>query len=129
MSEKSSAILPLPLVPVEVYDGIPTGIALEVMRNLYGLHAATAAAWCAIEARSDGIDDQYRFWFGLFCELRKTSPVFSLLPHPIVKIDRSMVEGDYAQKDDTIHDNLNRFFCSQNLRHLIVRQIRSIVGN
>ncbi|MCM2457996.1 hypothetical protein HGO37_21625 [Rhizobium sp. CG4] len=129
MSEKSSAMPPLPFAPVEVYDGIPIATALEVMRDLYGLHAATAAAWCAIEARSDGIDDHYRFWFGLFCELRKTSPVFSLLPPPIVEIDRSMVEGDYAQKDETIRDNLNRLFCSQNLRHLIVRQIRSIVGN
>jgi hypothetical protein len=129
MSEKSSAMLPLPLVPTEVYDGIPTGIALEVMRDLYGLHAATAAAWCAIEARSDGIDDQYRFWFGLFCELRKTSPVFSLLPPPIVKIDRSMVEGDYAQKDETIRDTINRLFCSQNLRHLIIREIRLMVKN
>jgi hypothetical protein len=129
MSEKSSAMPSLPFAPVEVYDGIPTAIALEVMRDLYGLHAATAAAWCAIEARGDGIDDQYSFWFGLFCELRKASPVFSLLPPPIVKIDRSMSEGDYSQVDETIRCDLNRLLCSQNLRHLIVRQIRSIIGN
>jgi hypothetical protein len=129
MSEKSSAMPPLPFAPVEMYDGIPAAIALEVMRDLYGLHAATAAAWCAIEARSDGIDHQYRFWFGLFCVLRKSSPVFSLLPPPIVKIDRSMPEGDYSQIDETSRCNLNRLFCSQNLSQLIIREIRLMVKN
>lgn len=129
MSEKSSAMPPLPFAPVEMYDGIPAAIALDVMRDLYGLHAATAAAWCAIEARSDGIDDHYRFWFGLFCVLRKTSPVFSLRPLPIMKIDRSMPEADYSQIDETIRCNLNRLFCSQNLGQLIIREIRLMVKN
>ncbi|WP_332304887.1 hypothetical protein [Rhizobium sp. GR12] len=129
MSEQSSAIPVLPFAPVEVCEGIHSAIAFEVMRDLYGLHAATVAAWCAIEARGDGGDDHYRFWFGLFCELRKASPVFSLLPPPSVKIDRDMSEGDHFPQDENLRDDLDSLLCSQNLRNSIIRRIGLIIAN
>lgn len=66
MSELSAALPSLPFSPVEVCDGIHAAVAFEVIRDLYGLQAATIAAWCAIEARTQGDEVRYRFWFGVF---------------------------------------------------------------
>ncbi|MFK3781503.1 hypothetical protein [Agrobacterium sp. NPDC089420] len=121
MSEKPSVNPSLSFVPVEACDGVSAATAFEVMRDLYGLHAATAAAWSAIEARRDGDDDRYRFWFGLFCNLRKASPVFSLLP--------------FATPGDTFHiaanstGRLEALLRSRDVGNVIIHQIRSIVKN
>lgn len=36
------------------------------VRSLYGRHAKTAAAWCAICARADGRSGDFSFWVGVF---------------------------------------------------------------
>ncbi|MBY5653334.1 hypothetical protein HFO45_34845 [Rhizobium leguminosarum] len=35
-------------------------------RSLYGQHAKTAAAWCALCARYDGRSGDFTFWVGVF---------------------------------------------------------------
>ena len=45
--------------------------ATEAAIALYGPSAATAAAWCALCARSDGREADYRFWLAVFVQLRK----------------------------------------------------------
>jgi len=39
--------------------------------SLYGQHAKTAAAWCAISARSDGRSGDFKFWVRVFQQLGK----------------------------------------------------------
>ncbi|CVI63145.1 hypothetical protein CFBP4996_27375 (plasmid) [Agrobacterium leguminum] len=129
MSEKSSAISSLPFTPVETWGGIHVAVAFEVLRDLYGLHAATLAAWCAIEARGDGDDDRYRFWFGLFCDLRKASPVYSLLLPPTFKINSDKSGDRSVVADLHTHADLNTLLNSRDVVNTIIRQVRSIVGN
>ena len=40
----------------------------------YGSKAATHAAECALAARSDGRDEDYRFWTAVFHHLRDSNP-------------------------------------------------------
>lgn len=44
-------------------------LAVEAAIALYGPSAATAAAWCAALAQSDGRESDYRFWLGVFKRL------------------------------------------------------------
>ena len=41
----------------------------EAARELYGSHATTAAAWCALTAHFDGRNEDYRFWCAVFSRL------------------------------------------------------------
>ncbi|WP_292442261.1 hypothetical protein, partial [Mesorhizobium sp.] len=45
--------------------------ASEAAIALYGSSAATAAAWCAVSARCDGREADYRFWLAVFAQLRQ----------------------------------------------------------
>ncbi|MGF6175727.1 hypothetical protein [Ensifer sp. 4252] len=38
--------------------------------DLYGPQAATAAAYCALDAWTEARNDDYQFWFGVFSTLR-----------------------------------------------------------
>ena len=40
--------------------------AAAALAELYGQHAAMAAAQCALEARGDGRGDDFRFWVAVF---------------------------------------------------------------
>lgn len=128
MSEHSFAMPSLPFVRVETCDGIHAAVAFEVMRDHYGVYAATAAAWCAIEARGDGKDDHYRFWFGLFCDLRKASPVFSLQVPPAFKIPGIFERGEISPEENSC-DGLPDLLKSPNIGSTIIREIRSILKN
>lgn len=46
--------------------------AIQTAVELYGSDAATAVAWCALEARFAGREADYRFWYGVFKELDAT---------------------------------------------------------
>ncbi|MGI8397621.1 hypothetical protein ACRYWZ_14675 [Agrobacterium deltaense] len=129
MSELSAALPSLPFSPVEVCDGIHAAVAFEVLRDLYGLQAATIAAWCAIEARSQGDDVRYRFWFGVFCDLRKASPVFSLMLPSASKIGPSLSEDDDSQAAEKTRGDLDRLLGSRDIGISIIREIRSIIEN
>lgn len=129
MSELSAALPSLPFSPVEVCDGIHAAVAFEVLRDLYGLQAATIAAWCAIEARTQGDDVRYRFWFGVFCDLRKASPVFSLMLPSASKIGLSLSKDDDFQTAENTRGDLDRLLGSQDIGVSIIREIRSIIEN
>ncbi|WP_292668562.1 hypothetical protein [Mesorhizobium sp.] len=45
--------------------------ATEAAIALYGSSATTAAAWCAVSARCDGREADYRFWLAVFAQLRQ----------------------------------------------------------
>ncbi|MBG0511123.1 hypothetical protein I3J13_20285 [Agrobacterium sp. MOPV5] len=129
MSEQTAALPSLPFSPVEVCDGIHAAVAFEMLRDLYGLQAATIAAWCAIEARTQGDDVRYRFWFGLFCDLRKASPVFSLLLPAPLKTGPAVSEDENFLTGDNMRGNIDRLLGSQNIGNIIIREIRSIIKN
>ncbi|MEI9411891.1 hypothetical protein [Mesorhizobium salmacidum] len=42
---------------------------VEATIELYGPDAATAAAWCALTAKFDGREEDYRFWYTVFSKL------------------------------------------------------------
>ncbi len=44
--------------------------ARQAAITLYGTQAAVAAAWCALAARFDGREADYRFWLAIHIELR-----------------------------------------------------------
>ncbi|PDS63695.1 hypothetical protein CO653_20545 [Rhizobium anhuiense] len=65
----------------EIFEGFSAGCAVATpdfwsdvdfgdistaVRLLYGRHAKTAAAWCAICARSDGRSGDFKFWVRVF---------------------------------------------------------------
>ncbi|MCT7375469.1 hypothetical protein [Chelativorans salis] len=43
---------------------------VEWARAIYGADAPTAVAYCALEARAEGNQEEYGFWFGIFNRLR-----------------------------------------------------------
>ncbi|NDK52802.1 hypothetical protein [Rhizobium laguerreae] len=43
--------------------------AAEAAVELFGVEAATAVAYCALQARSDERKEDYKFWFETFCRL------------------------------------------------------------
>lgn len=49
--------------------------AVTAAIDLYGPQAATAAAYCALDAWTEARSDDYKFWFGVFSTLkdRKTT--------------------------------------------------------
>lgn len=128
MSEKSCAISPVPFVPVEIWDGLHVAVAVEVLIELYGLQAATLAAWCAIEARSDFDNDRYRFWFSVFCHLRKASPVYPLIIPPAFENNRLMPDERQAIPASR-HNDITALLGSKNLGDSIIRIVRSIMKN
>ncbi|QXC52999.1 hypothetical protein KHC17_28250 (plasmid) [Agrobacterium salinitolerans] len=129
MSEPSAVLPSLPFAPVDVCDGIHAAVAFEVLRDQYALQAATVAAWCAIEARTQGDEVRYRFWFGVFCELRKASPVFSLvLPTNLKSEPLLSGETDLLSADGRSGD-ADRLLHSTDIESSIIQKIRSIVGN
>ncbi|WP_114836047.1 hypothetical protein U0027_24420 (plasmid) [Agrobacterium tumefaciens] len=129
MSEQSAALPSLPSAPVDVCDGIHAAVAFEVLRDQYSLQAATIAAWCAIDARTQGDEVRYRFWFGVFCDLRKASPVFSLLlpttskPGPLLAGETDLLSANGRR------GNVDRLLQSKDIGNSIIRQIRSIIEN
>ncbi|WP_210270411.1 hypothetical protein [Ensifer oleiphilus] len=44
--------------------------AVTAAIDLYGPQAATAAAYCALDAWTEARSDDYKFWFGVFSKLR-----------------------------------------------------------
>ncbi|MDW6023309.1 hypothetical protein SAZ10_16245 [Mesorhizobium sp. BAC0120] len=54
---------------VAVWDGVDPEWVAEAALAVYGPSAATAAAWCAVTARCDGREADYRFWFRVFARL------------------------------------------------------------
>lgn len=129
MSEQSAALPSLPFAPVDVCDGIHAAVAFEVLRDLYGLQAATIAAWCAIEARTQGDDVRYRFWFSVFCDLRKASPVFSLLLPTTSKSGPSLPGETDLPSADGRRGDVDRLLHSNDIGSFIIREIRSIIEN
>ncbi|WMW59020.1 hypothetical protein RE411_24835 (plasmid) [Agrobacterium pusense] len=129
MSEQSAALPSLPFAPVDVCDGIHAAVAFEVLRDQYSLQAATIAAWCAIDARSQGDEARYRFWFGVFCDLRKASPVFSLLPPTASKLQPFFPEGTDLLSARGRSGDVDRLLHSKDIGSAIIRQIRSIIEN
>lgn len=129
MSEQSAALPSLPFAPVDVCDGIHAAVAFEVLRDQYSLQAATIAAWCAIDARTQGDEARYRFWFGVFCELRKALPVFSLMsptaskPGPFLPEETDLLSANGRRGD------VDRLLQSNNIGNSIIRRIRSIIEN
>ncbi len=55
---------------VTLWSGLDPERAIEALTSLYGPEASVAAAWCALGARSDGRQKDYRFWFDVFLRLR-----------------------------------------------------------
>ncbi|NSZ61159.1 hypothetical protein FY133_24335 (plasmid) [Agrobacterium tumefaciens] len=129
MSELSAALPSLPFSPVEVCDGIHAAVAFEVIRDLYGLQAATIAAWCAIEARTQGDEVRYRFWFGVFCDLRKDSPVFSLMLPTALKSGPPLPGETDLPSADGRRGDVDRLLHSNDIGSFIIREIRSIIEN
>ncbi|UWU25935.1 hypothetical protein QA648_32260 (plasmid) [Rhizobium sp. CB3171] len=43
--------------------------AAEAAVELFGAKAATAVAYCALQARTDQRNEDYKFWFETFCRL------------------------------------------------------------
>lgn len=54
------------------WHGTATKTAVDAALELFGSGAAAAAAWCAIEARNDHRESDYRFWLGVFMQLRSS---------------------------------------------------------
>ncbi|WP_333900406.1 hypothetical protein [Agrobacterium pusense] len=129
MSEQSAALPSLPFAPVDVCDGIHAAVAFEVLRDQYSLQAATIAAWCAIEARTLGDEVRYRFWFGVFCDLRKASPVFSLVPPTASKLQPFFPEGTDLLSANGRGGDVDRLLHSKDIANAIIREIRSIIEN
>lgn len=46
-----------------------SGRAAEAAGELFGAKAATAVAYCALQARTDERNEDYKFWFETFCRL------------------------------------------------------------
>jgi hypothetical protein len=57
-------------IDVALWDGIDPESAIDVALAVYGSSAVTAAAWCAVTARCDGREGDYRFWLDVFKRLR-----------------------------------------------------------
>lgn len=58
-----------PANDVSIWCSMDNDAALALAMRVYGKEAATAAANCAIEARMDGRQQDYRFWFDIFQRL------------------------------------------------------------
>ncbi|MGF0524118.1 hypothetical protein ACQEDT_21600 [Agrobacterium pusense] len=129
MSEQSAAFPSLPFTPVDVCDGIHAAVAFEVLRDRYSLQAATIAAWCAIDARTQGDEHRYRFWFGVFCDLRKASPVFSLVLPTASKLRPFFTEGTDLLSANGRGGDVDRLLHSKDIANAIIREIRSIIEN
>ncbi|MFB4375935.1 hypothetical protein RAC92_20430 [Agrobacterium sp. CR_3] len=129
MSEQSAALPSLPFAPVDVCDGIHAAVAFEVLRDQYSMQAAIIAAWCAIEARTQGDEHRYRFWFGVFCDLRKASPVFSLVLPTSSKLRSFFPEGTDLMSPNDRGGDVDRLLHSKNIGNAIIREIRSIIAN
>ncbi|CUX54295.1 hypothetical protein [Agrobacterium deltaense] len=129
MSEQSSALPSLPFAPVDVCDGIHAAVAFEVLRDQYSLQAATVAAWCAIEARTQSDEIRYRFWFGVFCDLRKASPVFSLVLPTASNPGPLFPEGTDLLSPNGRRGDVDRLLHLNDIGSTIIRQIRSIIEN
>jgi hypothetical protein len=64
------------LIEASAWHHITVADVVAMATEIYGSDAVTAAAWCAIEARSDCRESDYRFWLRVFKHLRQQS-VFS----------------------------------------------------
>ena len=60
---------PEPANDVSILSSMDNDAALKLAMRVYGKEAATADANCAIEARMDGRQQDYRFWFDIFQRL------------------------------------------------------------
>ena len=50
----------------DFWSDADVGDISTAVSSLYGRHAKTAAAWCAIGARSDGRSGDFSFWIRVF---------------------------------------------------------------
>lgn len=55
-----------------LWELVDSTAAVQAALELYGSSAATAAAWCALNAHFDGRKGDYRFWCEVFAELGTT---------------------------------------------------------
>ncbi|WP_261330893.1 hypothetical protein [Rhizobium leguminosarum] len=53
----------------DFWNDADVGDVSTAARSLYGQHAKTAAAWCALCARYDGRSGDFTFWVGVFKHL------------------------------------------------------------
>ncbi|QAS82591.1 hypothetical protein CO657_32785 (plasmid) [Rhizobium acidisoli] len=53
----------------DIWSDRDVGDTSDAARSLYGLNAKTAAAWCALGARSDGRAGDFSFWVRVFKHL------------------------------------------------------------
>ncbi|EJC71718.1 hypothetical protein Rleg10DRAFT_0102 [Rhizobium leguminosarum bv. trifolii WSM2012] len=53
----------------DFWGNIDVEAATLAARSLYGARAKTAAAWCALSARSDGRSGDFSFWVQVFRHL------------------------------------------------------------
>jgi hypothetical protein len=50
---------------------LPKEVAAETAINLFGCEATLAVAYCALDARVDGSQNDYHFWLEVFKLLRR----------------------------------------------------------
>ncbi len=50
-------------------DDTSLSSAADIVRCLFGEHAATAVAFCALDARLEGDVEEFRFWTAVFKKL------------------------------------------------------------
>lgn len=60
---------------LSLWDFADPDEAAKAALDVYEPDATTAAAHCALTAHFDGRDRDYRFWFAVFSELKRASPV------------------------------------------------------
>ncbi|MBP1876658.1 hypothetical protein J2Z19_006410 [Ensifer adhaerens] len=53
-----------------IWDNFTTEEAVTAAIDLYGSQAATATAYCALDAWTEERADDYKFWFGVFITLK-----------------------------------------------------------
>lgn len=69
-SKQNSAGRPSQTVPNVGFRHLVTlDVAVASAAELYGKSASVMVAWCALAARMDGRDEDYRFWFDVFKRL------------------------------------------------------------
>ncbi|EJC84159.1 hypothetical protein Rleg4DRAFT_5956 [Rhizobium leguminosarum bv. trifolii WSM2297] len=55
----------------DIWSDGDIAVTSDAARLLYGSNAKTAAAWCALGARSDGRSGDFRFWVRVFKHLSR----------------------------------------------------------
>ncbi|ETA72363.1 MULTISPECIES: hypothetical protein [Mesorhizobium] len=58
---------------LKLSDLVKPDAALQAAMDLYGVDATTAVAHCALTARYDGREADYRFWCEVFRQLKENN--------------------------------------------------------